>query len=212
MKDIPFFASEYGVASLVFKEIPYRQEAYIVIRSTDQPQELVAECVSFCRMVGAERIFVRGHEFVEQYPLHSIIYEMRASIAIEDSKVESLWPVTGETVSQWRQIFNERLRNVDHADTLEKKDEKQILERGGAYFVHRDGNLLGAGWLDEDELLLIASCQTGAGERVLHTLLSVSCPEQIRLQVVSTNEKALRFYERMGFVKTNEVRRWYRAL
>ena len=124
MKDIPFFASEYGVASLVFKEIPYRQEAYIVIRSTDQPQELVAECVSFCRMVGAERIFVRGHEFVEQYPLHSIIYEMRASIAIEDSKVESLWPVTGETVSQWRQIFNERLRNVDHADTLEKKDEK----------------------------------------------------------------------------------------
>ena len=212
MKDIPFFASEYGVASLAFKEIPYRQEAYIVIRSTDQPQELVAECVSFCRMVGAERIFVRGHEFVEQYPLHSIIYEMRASIAIEDSKVESLWPVTGETVSQWRQIFNERLRNVDHADTLEKKDEKQILERGGAYFVHRDGNLLGAGWLDEDELLLIASCQTGAGERVLHTLLSVSCPEQIRLQVVSTNEKALRFYERMGFVKTNEVRRWYRAL
>ena len=212
MKDIPFFASEYGVASLAFKEIPYRQEAYIVIRSTDQPQELVAECVSFCRMVGAERIFVRGHEFVEQYPLHSIIYEMRASIAIEDSKVESLWPVTGETVSQWRQIFNERLRNVDHADTLEKKDEKQILERGGAYFVHRDGNLLGAGWLDEDELLLIASYQTGAGERVLHTLLSVSCPEQIRLQVVSTNEKALRFYERMGFVKTNEVRRWYRAL
>lgn len=212
MKDIPVFTSEYGVASLIFKEIPYRQEAYIVIQSSVQPKQLLEECVSFCRMVGAEKIYARGHEFVEQYPLHSMIYEMRGSVAVDESKVESLWPVTEETVTQWRQTLNERLKDIDHAQTLEKRDEKQILDRGGAYFVHRNGQLLGAGWIADEELLLIASCQKGAGERVLHTLLSVSCPEQLRLQVVSSNEKALRFYERMGFVKTSEVYRWHRVL
>ena len=212
MKDIPVFTSEYGIASLVFREIPYRQEAYVVIQSSVQPRELLEECVSFCRMVGAEKIYARGHEYVEQFPLHSIICEMRGSVAVDDNKVESLWPVTEETVTQWRQILNERLKDVDHAETIEKKDEKQILDRGGAYFVHRGGQLLGAGWLADDELLLIASCQKGAGERILHTLLSVSCPEQLKLQVVSTNERAIRFYERMGFVKTRELRRWHRVL
>ncbi len=212
MKDIPVFTSEYGVASLVFKEIPYRQEAYVVLQSTLQPKELLEECVSFCRMVGAEKIYARGHEYLEQFSLHSIIYEMRGAVTVDESKVESLWPVMEETVTQWRQILNERLKAVDHAQTLEKRDEKQILDRGGAYFVHRGGQLLGAGWLAEDELLLIASCEKGAGERVLQTVLSVSRPEQLRLQVVSTNEKAIRFYERIGLVKTNEVRRWYQVL
>lgn len=212
MKDIPVFTSEYGVASLIFKEIPYRQEAYIVIQSSVQPKQLLEECVSFCRMVGAEKIYARGHEFVERYPLHSMIYEMRGSVAVDEAKVESLWPVTEETVTQWRQILNDRLKDIDHSETLEKRDEKQILQRGGAYFVHRNGQLLGAGWIADEELLLITSCQKGAGERVLHTLLSVSCPEQLRLQVVSSNENALRFYERMGFAKTSEVYRWYRVL
>ena len=212
MKDIPVFTSEYGVASLVFKEIPYRQEAYIVIQSTVQPRELLEECVSFCRMVGAEKIYARGHEYVEQFPLHSIIYEMRGAVAVDQTKVESLWPVTEETATQWRDLMNRRMKNVDNAGTLEKQGEKELLELGGAYFVHRDGEVLGAGWVVNDELLLIASCRQGAGERVMHTLLSASDTEQLRLQVVSTNEKAIRFYERMGLVKTSEVRRWYRVL
>ena len=70
---------------------------------------------------------------------------------------------------------------------------------------------MGAGWLEDDELMLIAAARSGAGERVLHTLLSVSEPEQIRLDVVSTNERAIRFYEKMGMVKTAELRRWYRV-
>ena len=31
MRDFPFFTTEYGVSSLVLKEIPYRSEAYIRI-------------------------------------------------------------------------------------------------------------------------------------------------------------------------------------
>ena len=212
MKDIPMFTTEFGVATLILKEVPYRQIAYIIIQSAQQPEELLKECISFCRMVGAERIYARGgYECVESYPLHTVVYEMRGSISVDGDKVENLWPVTKETVGQWRQILNEHMRNIDNAGTLEARDEEKILE-GGAYFVHRSGELLGIGWLDGDELLSIVSMQPGLGERVLHTLLSVTCPEQLRLDVASTNFRAVRFYEKMGMIKTSDHRRWYRVL
>ena len=212
MKDFPMFTTEFGVASLILKEIPYRSEAYIIIQDTQQPEQLLQECISFCRMCGADRIYARGHEITQGYPLHCAVYEMRAEVRIDDSKVEMLFPVTEETVGQWRQLMNERLRSVDNAATLEKKDEKEILSSSGAYFVHRSGQMLGAGWLEENELKLIASAQSGAGERVLHTLLSVAAQQEVKLDVASTNERAIHLYEKYGFIKTAERRRWYRVL
>lgn len=211
MRDFPMFTTEYGVASLILKEVPYREEAYIILQSSEQPEELLNECVSFCRAVGAEKIYARGHEIVETYPLHCIVYEMRGSIQVDEDKIENLWPVTRETIGSWRDFLNREMRHIDNAGTLEQKGEQEILDLGGAYFVHRAGELLGAGWLVDDELKLIAAAQKGMGDRVFHTLLSASCPEQIRLDVVSTNGRAIRFYEKMGMVKTAENRRWYRV-
>ncbi len=211
MRDFPVFTTEYGVASLVLKEVPYRQEAYIIIQSALQPKELLSECISFCRMVGAEKVFARGHAYVENYPIHCSILEMRGSVDVEEEKIENLWPVTKETASQWRQFLNEKLRPIDNAGTLEARDEQEILNLGGAYFVHRNGELLGAGWLVDEELKLIAAAKKGAGERVFHSLLSSFPPERLRLEVASTNERAIRFYERMGLVKTAELRRWYQV-
>ena len=210
MRDFPMFTTEYGVASLILKEVPYREEAYIIIQSTEQPEELLKECVSFCRAVGAEKIYARGHEIVESYPLHCAVYEMRGSIPVDECKVENLWPVTKENIGSWRDFLNGKLRHIDNAGTLEQKGEQEILDLGGAYFVHRAGELLGAGWLVDDELKLIAA-EKGMGERVLHSLLSVTEPEQIWLHVVSTNVRAIRFYEKMGMIKTAELRRWYRV-
>ena len=212
MRDFPMFTTEAGVASLIMKEIPYKEEAYIIIQDTLQPKELLEECVSFCRMCGAEKIYARNHEILESYPQYCSIYEMRSQVCVDESKVEHLWPVTEETVSQWRQLMNERLRSVDNAATLEKRDEKQILESGGAYFVHRNGELLGAGWVADNELKLIASVVPGVGERVLHTLLSIIANQEVRLEVASTNERAIRLYEKSGFIKTAELRKWHRIL
>lgn len=212
MKDFPMFTTEFGVASLTLKEIPYRGEAYITICSALQPEELLEECISFCRVCGAGKIYARGHEILERYPLHSIVYEMRGVACVEETKVENLWPVTEETVSRWRELMNRRMRGVDNAATLEKKEEREILERGGAYFVHHGGELLGAGWLTDNALLLLASEKPGAGERVCRTLLSLVPDEEVRLEVVSTNTRAIRLYEKLGFVRTAQLRRWYRVL
>ena len=212
MKDFPVFTTEYGVASLILREIPYRKEAYIIIQSSEEPEQLLEECVSFCRMVGAEKILARGHKWVERYPLHCAIVEMRGSILLDESKVRHLWPVTPENIGQWRSLLNEKMASVDNAGTLTRAGEKEILDLGGAYFVHDSGELLGAGWIVGDELMLVAAFQKGAGEQVVHTLLSAALQQSIRLQVASTNSRAIRLYERMGFVSTAELRRWYRVL
>lgn len=211
MKDFPFFTTESGVASLVLKEIPYRQEAYIHVREVQPGQlpELIAECAAFCRMAGAEEIYAAGHEDLAVYPLYTSVLEMRGEAWVDPDKLENLFPVTEQTVTRWRQLYNERMKAVDNAGTLEARDEERILESGGAYFVHRNGELLGIGWLDECKLLAVASAMYGAGERVMHTLMSLIEGAAMTLEVASTNERAIRLYEKLGFLKTREISRWY---
>lgn len=211
MKDFPMFTTEYGVASLLMKEIPYKEMAYIVIHSSEQPEELLKECVSFCRICGAEKVYASGHEYLEQYPLHSVIYEMKGEAWVDESKVEHLWPVTKETVTQWREICNKRMHDIENSATLESRDEKEILEKGDACFVHRDGQLLGIGWIRDGELLELASVVPGAGENVMHTLMSIMPGHVLKLQVVSTNFRAISLYERLGFIKTAEISRWFQV-
>lgn len=212
MKDFPVFATEYGVASLILKEIPYRQEAYVRIQDVQpgQVDGLLKECVDFCRVCGAEKIYAAGHAALAQYPLYTTVCEMRGTARVEREWVENLFPVTEETVGRWRQIYNERMRNVNNSGTLEGRDEEKILRSGGAYFVHRAGELLGIGWIEGEKLVCIASVKPGTGERVAHTLLSVIEGADVTLEVASTNQKAIRLYEKLGFVKTKELSRWYR--
>lgn len=211
MKDIPIFPTEYGVASLMLREIPYRQEAYIRVQDV-QPgmiEALVRECVDFCRAAGAERIYWSAGEVEGE--LHASVYEMQGTAWVDKEKLENLFPVTEETVLQWRQLFNERMVGVDNAATVTSADEKKLIASGGAYFVHHQGELLGIGWLEDKKLLAMAAVKKGAGERVMHTLMSLIEGATMTLEVASTNERAIRLYERLGFVKTKEIRRWYRT-
>lgn len=213
MRDFPIFTTEYGVSSLILKEIPYKNVAYIRIRDVQAAffAEHLAECVSFCRICGAERIFAEGSQQLAKYPLYTAVYQMRGTACPEKEKMANLFPVTEETVGQWRSIYNKEMRQVDNAGTLESRDEKQILESGSAYFVHREGQLLGIFWLEGNKLLAIATVQKGSGETVMHTMMSLLNEEQIILEVASTNERAIRLYEKMGFVKTDELSRWHRV-
>lgn len=213
MKDFPLFPTEHGVASLVLKEIPYRKEAYIHIREA-QPgelEQLLEECVSFCRMAGAEKIYAAGHEGLEEHPLYTAVVEMRADAWVDREKLSSVFPVTEQTVGRWRQVYNEAMAAVDNARTLEVRDEGRILESGGAYFVHDDGKLLGIGWLEDCRLLAVAAVEKGTGERVMHSLMSLVEGASMTLEVASTNERAIRLYEKLGFLKTAEVSRWHRV-
>ena len=211
MRDFPIFTTEFGVASLVLREIPYKKEAYICIRDVQEGflREHLCECVSFCKMAGADRVYATGADGLAAYPLADCIVQMAGEAPQDGEEMANLFPVTEQTVARFREIYNGKMRPVFNSKTLESRDEKEILRSGGAYFVHREGQLLGIGWVGEGEILALAAWERGAGEQVLRTLLSLNPMERVTLQVAASNQRAIRLYEKLGFLRTREVARWY---
>lgn len=212
MQDIPVFTTEYGAASLVLREIPYRRRAYIHLQASLEPEKLLAECVSFARMAGAETVFATGHELLERHPLHTEIWSMsclREGLPDTDA---SLFPVTEATLEQWRNIYNDRMQGVDQAAYLTLSQAKQLLAQGGAYFVHRAEEILGIGIASGENVRAVASYKPGCGKDTLLALNHALFGERITVEVASTNQKALRLYTRLGFIPTAKVASWYQIL
>ena len=210
MKDLPMFTTEYGIASLILREIPYRQEAYIRIVATEQPCALVEECAAFCRACGAEKVYATGHEDLKKYPLHTAVWLMRGSREDLFRTDAALWPVLPENVDSWRSIYNERMSAVANAAHMNEADARTMLDAGDGYFIHRDGTLLGIGKASGGKVEAVASVCPGSGGDIMAALSGILTEETITLEVASANEKAIRLYERLGFIRTGERSRWYR--
>ena len=212
MKDIPVFTTENGVASLFLREIPYRKRAHIKLQATQEPQALLEECISFCRMCGAEWIDASGHEYLEKYPLITALVTMsreRESLPKTDA---CLFPVTEETVDRWREIYNERMADVPNCAWMDAAHGREMLKAGDGYFVHQDGQLLGIGRASGEMLDTVIAVQPGMGQTVVLALASLLDTQSVKLLVASANTRAVRLYERMGFTAVREMARWYRVL
>jgi GNAT superfamily N-acetyltransferase len=212
MQDFPVFTTEYGVASLFLREIPYRGRAHIKLQSSQEPDKLLAECVAFCRMCGAEWIDAAGDTYLETYPLITAILAMQCPREAIGQTDACLFPVTEQTLQSWLDIYNERMENIPNAAYLDSKDGRKLLQEGDGYFVHRDGKLLGIGKAKGDFIDTVIAVQPGAGQTVVQALCNALQTDMVRLWVASENKRAIRLYERMGFVTTKELSRWYRVL
>lgn len=212
MRDIPVFTTEYGVASLGLKEIPYRKRAHITLQSTQEPEKLLEECVSFCRSCGAEQIYATGHVCLEKYPLYTEMWLMTSNRDAVGETDACLFPMTDKTVDRWLEIHNQYMAGVPNAAYLDREDGRDFLEVGDCYFVHKDGKLLGIGKAAEDYIDIVIATERGMGETVVRTLCSALTEDVVRIAVASANERAVRLYERMGFVATGVSKRWYQVL
>ena len=212
MKDIPVFTTEHGAASLFLREIPYRKRAHIKLQATQEPEKLLEECISFCRACGAEWCDAAGNDCLKKYPLITAIVAMQCEKAAIPETDVCLFPVTENTVSKWLDIYNERMADVPNAAFMDNADGRELLKSGDGYFVHRNGDLLGIGKAAGDFIDTVISVKPGAGEMVMRALASVLTEDTVRLWVASANTRAVRLYERMGFVPVKELSRWYRVL
>ena len=212
MRDFPMFTTEYGVGSLVLKEIPYRGAAYITIRDSAQPEEFLTECTNFCKAVGAECVYATGHPLLEQYPFYSSVIQMSAPWEIIPETDACLFPVTESILSRWQSIYNERMQEVDNSAYLTDRGAREMLKRGDGYFVHRNGQLLGIGMAADDRIDCIASVQPGAGRDIVSALVRALMCDRILLEVASTNHRAIKLYESLGFIQTAEISKWYKII
>lgn len=210
MKDFPVFTTQYGAASLILREIPYTGKAYIRLQATLQPRELLEECVSFCSACGGETILATGHGYLTAYPLETTVVQMQCPVDAVGQTDAAVFPVLPENLARWRQIYNEKMADVPNASYMSEKDARELLESGDGYFVHRDGTLLGIGKASGDTIDAVISVMPGMGQTVVQALASILTEDTVRLTVADTNERAMKLYTRMGFVKTRELSRWYR--
>ena len=210
MKDIPVFTTVNGGASLVLREIPYQKTAYVTVQDSREPDKLVGECVSFCSACGAERIYAKGHGYLEQYPFHTAVWQMNCHRERLGDTDAALWPVQKETLEYWREIYNQKVPRVPNGAWMTLADGEEMLEKGDGYFIHRGETLLGIGRASGSWIDWVAAVQPGAGRDVVLALSHALMEEVLSLTVASTNEKAVRLYESLGFVKGKELSKWYR--
>ena len=197
---------------MILREIPYQHCAYVRVQSSLEPDKLIDECISFCRMVGAERIYAMGDAYLEKYPFHTAMYRMvcsRESIGETDA---ALWPVQEHTAAEFQRIFNAKAPAIPNGAWMTDRDTKEMLQTGEGYFVHRGDTLLGIGRVYQGELRFVASVYPGAGSDVVKALCNAVTEDTVTLTVASTNTKALKLYESLGFLKNQELSRWYCVL
>ena len=212
MRNIPVFTTEFGVASLILESIVGRKEAFIRIQSSLEPGCLLEEAAAFCRSCGAEHVYAAGHEMLETYPLHTVILQLSAPREAIGETDACLFPVQEHTAEKWRQIYNQRMAGVKNAAWMTETAMKKLVKEGSAYFVHRNGVLLGIGKASGSEIDAVAAVVPGAGETVMRALATLLTEDTVRLTVSDRNLPALRLYERMGFLTVGEVSRWYQIL
>jgi len=212
MKNIPVFTTENGVATLILKEIPYYETAYIVIQDTQSPAELLAECKDFCRVVGAEHIYASGHVYLEAFPYHTEIWEMTVLRSSLPDTEAALFPVTEATVDMWREMYNKKMAQVANASYMTNFDAERMCKEGTGYFVHKGKTLLGIGIVNTDRIEAVASAELGMGYECMLALNHALTGEEVHLQVAATNLRAIRLYEKLGFIKTKVISRWYKIL
>lgn len=210
MRDFPFFTTEYGVSSISLREIPYKGQAFIWVRTVQEGMlsAHLQECTSLCCMAGAEQILAGNHPDLERFPVYTNLLEMRGIVNRNPERLALVRPVTSETAGEWRALYNQKLRRVDCAATLEYREEAK-LPGSGACFVEREQKLLGIGWLEEDTIRAVASLVPGGGEWIVQSMAAQTPDRSLKLEVASTNEKAIRLYQSLGFRITQCLAEWW---
>ena len=211
MKDLPVFTTENGVASLTLREVSTQGCAYIRLQASEEPEKLLEDCIGFCRMVGAERVYASGNTILEAWPLHTALWELVCLRKSLDETDAALWPVQEQTLTEFQKLYNQKIASVPNAAWMTDAEAKRMLAAGEGYFVHRGGRLLGIGMVSGEKILFVASFAPGAGEEIVCALAHATAGDRITLEVASENHKAVALYERLGFIKVRQISRWYRV-
>lgn len=208
MKNIPFFATEAGAASLILDQIAFNKTAYVRIQSSVDLDGLLQDCVAFCRAVGAEHIYAAGDVPKIYESVVTVIRMARPREGLVQS-AGRLVPVSVQTLDHFRTIYNEAMLSVENASGLSISKATEILENGSGYLVY-DDDLIGLGIVSGEWIHAVVSLKRGMGEFIIKALNQMLVGDKMRVEVSDSNYPAIRLYEKMGFKQYETVSRWYK--
>ncbi len=221
MKNIPVYITEYGTATLILREIPHREIAYILLQSAlpGHLEDHAAQCAAFCRSCGAKTCLVSPGRDVGPPALphaHDIyrLHTYKDYLPVPDAPV-LLAPVDASNDAIFQRIYNQCFRSVSNAATCDR-DHLALLrqpDRQGFLALTDASAPYGIGELWGSELAAVGLLPEyrGGGQALTLSLLA-RCPgPEVTLTVASDNDAAIRLYDRLGFTVTETVSRWYYA-
>ena len=213
MKDIPIFTGEHGVATLILREIPHQQRAYVMLRTVWRLQPFLSECRAFCRMAGAESVYVTGQEDLSGLPFVHAMERWTCRRADLPPLVEpvDLTPLDDSNRETFRTLYNRLFAQIPNAATCTPQEVERIQREERAALAVVEGQIAGlAQWTDGRlEAIGVEPEFRGLGYRLALTVLHRMTTETVELQVSSANQRALALYQRLGFTKTETLSRWY---
>jgi len=217
VQNIPIFTAANGLATLVLREIPYSGRAYVMLRSVwnDAVTALVQECASFCRMAGAETVYVsqdcKDLPFPHAYDMVELQCR-REDLPGQTEPVE-LAPLTADRAEEWCSVYNRCFLPIAGAAAYDHRERNRLLKDNTAFLVIKDGVCAAIVETKPDGLAAIGVLPEyrGMGTAVaLAALQKVQSP-LLTVRTASTNQRALAMYEKLGFRKKQIVSRWWLA-
>ncbi len=216
MKDIPVFTGAHGIATLVLKEIPWSGCGYVLVRSVwDDAAAFLEECLGFCRACGAEQVYASWE--LEALPADHA-YDM-LQMEIGKAALPPLAPVevedlTEENSEAFIEIYNKCFQTVPGSASYSRKDAERLLGEETAYLVSVDGAYAAIAEISRKGLEAVAVLpeHKGLGSRLTRTVLEKVPSTVIKLKVASTNARAIRLYERLGFAHSGVLSHWWKLM
>lgn len=200
MRDIPIFTGCDGIATLILSQIPYRGEAFVMVRSVfTSTQACMKECEGFCRAAGAKQVYFSGNADFSNHPIFAGIIEREIDRTQLPETTAKAVPATA--AEQWAEIYNEKFRNVPAARYCRTVEN--------AYVIEKDGKTIGIGQVEGDSIRSVAALQKGSGADCVCALAALCDKEKIRLLCAEQNLPAMRLYDRLGFSRGERKEIWY---
>ena len=216
MKDIPVFTGAHGIATLVLKEIPWSGCGYVIVRSVwTDAAAFLEECLGFCRACGAEQVYASWElaDLPAEHAYDMIELQMKKSELPKGEPVE-LQELTKENSETFLQVYHTCFRQVPNAASYGKKDTARLLGEDTAYLVCKDGVCAAVAEISKTGLEAVAVLPEyrGLGYALTRTVLEMVPSVTLKLKTASTNARALRLYERLGFRQTQVLSRWWKLM
>jgi hypothetical protein len=211
MRDIPFFQWEGCVATLALSEIPYRRKAYVLVRlaPAEKLRAFMKECVAFCRMAGAQRIYASAeHPLETGVPAYALVRYVCPRAALQPVNLE-LTPLNAENQHLFLELQRQLFQSVDGAATYTLQDCERIKKAASGFLWMEGGTPIGIGELRNGEIGTVGVTRPGTGGTLVRALAGKLSSEVVSVQTASTNERAIRLYEKLGFRLDEVLSDWY---